>query len=183
MAVKLRLTRSGARSAVGSDLVVKRFLARLAPRMPWARMSRATWSRPTSMAGPTGGLGELASSVDRVVLLPERLKLGSELGVADGPGRGWSGLGVVVGGGGDLEFGADRLDPPSTPTGLVSRWASMKATTSSSAVELRPEETGGGLEDVVGAAQLLHLLAQLGQLGLLGGGHARPRCRRRSRPA
>ena len=47
-ALKLRLTRSGARTAVGSDLVVKRFLALVAPRIPWAAMSRATWSRPTS---------------------------------------------------------------------------------------------------------------------------------------
>ena len=47
-ALKFRFTRSGARSAVRSDLVVKCFLAREAPRMPRARMRRATWSRPTS---------------------------------------------------------------------------------------------------------------------------------------
>ena len=47
-ALKLRFTKSGARSAVGSDLVVKRFLERLAPRMPWLRINRATWSLPTS---------------------------------------------------------------------------------------------------------------------------------------
>ena len=48
LALKLRFTRSGARTWSGSDLVVKRFFARLAPRMPWQRMRRATWSRPTS---------------------------------------------------------------------------------------------------------------------------------------
>lgn len=49
VAVKFRLTRSGARTAVGSDLVVNRFFALLAPLMPWAAMSRATWSRPAPM--------------------------------------------------------------------------------------------------------------------------------------
>ncbi len=34
------------------------------------------------------------------------------------PSRWRSGLSVVVGGGGDLQGLADRLDPPSTPTGL-----------------------------------------------------------------
>jgi hypothetical protein len=47
-ALKLRLTRSGARTALGSDLVVKRFFALLAPLIPSAFMRRATWSRPTS---------------------------------------------------------------------------------------------------------------------------------------
>ena len=31
----------------------------------------------------------------------------------------WARLGVVVSGGGDLQLRADRLDPPSTPTGQV----------------------------------------------------------------
>ena len=47
-ALKLRFTRSGARTAAGSGLVANRFFALVAPRMPWARMSRATWSRPMS---------------------------------------------------------------------------------------------------------------------------------------
>ncbi len=46
VAVKSRCRRSGARTAAGSAWVVKRFLARLAPRIPAFRMSRATWSRP-----------------------------------------------------------------------------------------------------------------------------------------
>jgi hypothetical protein len=41
-AVKSRFTRSGARTAAGSERVVNRFLDRLAPRMPSWRMSRAT---------------------------------------------------------------------------------------------------------------------------------------------
>ena len=49
VAVKSRCSRSGARSAPGSERVVKCFVARLAPRMPSLRMIRATWSRPTSM--------------------------------------------------------------------------------------------------------------------------------------
>ncbi len=49
VAVKSRLTRSGARKAALSECVVKRRFARLAPRRPFARISRATWSRPMSM--------------------------------------------------------------------------------------------------------------------------------------
>jgi len=48
VAVKSRRSRSGALSAPASGFVVKRFFARLAPRMPAVRISRATWSRPTS---------------------------------------------------------------------------------------------------------------------------------------
>jgi len=48
VAVKSRFTRSGALTAAGSAWVVKRFFSRLAPRMPWACISRATWSRPAS---------------------------------------------------------------------------------------------------------------------------------------
>ena len=51
LAVKSRFTKSGARTWAESDLVVKRFFARVAPRMPSSRMRRATWSRPMSMAG------------------------------------------------------------------------------------------------------------------------------------
>jgi len=47
--VKSRLTRSGARTAVGSALVVKRFLALVAPLMPCKAMRRATWSRPPAI--------------------------------------------------------------------------------------------------------------------------------------
>jgi hypothetical protein len=48
LAVKSRPRRSGERAAAGSAWVVKRRLARLAPRMPVVRISRATWSRPRS---------------------------------------------------------------------------------------------------------------------------------------
>ncbi len=48
-AVKSRFTRSGARLASGSAIVVKIFLRRrLTPSMPIWRISRATWSRPIS---------------------------------------------------------------------------------------------------------------------------------------
>ena len=49
--------------------------------------------------------------------MPERHQQRGEEGVTDRPGRERPGLGVVVGGGGDCELRADRLDPPSTPTG------------------------------------------------------------------
>jgi hypothetical protein len=52
-------------------------------------------------------------------VLPEFLKLGPEVGIADRPGRGRPNLGGVVGGRGDLQLLADRLDSPSTPTGLI----------------------------------------------------------------
>ena len=71
------------------------------------------------MAGPAGRLGQLAPAVDRVVVRPQLDQLGAELGVSQRPGREGPGLGVVVGGGGDLQLLADRLDPPSKPTGLI----------------------------------------------------------------
>jgi hypothetical protein len=71
------------------------------------------------VAGPLRRLGQLAPAVDGVVVLPELLKLGPEVGVADRPGRGRPNLGGVVGGRGDLQLLADRLDSPSTPTGLI----------------------------------------------------------------
>jgi hypothetical protein len=69
-------------------------------------------------AGPAGGLGELAAPVDRVVALLQRLEARAQLGVTLRSGRRRPGRGVVVGGGGDLQSAADRLDPPSQPTGL-----------------------------------------------------------------
>src|SRR5664280_605866 len=66
-----------------------------------------------------GGPGELPASVDGVVLLPDGLELWSEVLVTDLPSRVGPRLGVVVGGRGDLQLLADRLDPPSTPTGRV----------------------------------------------------------------
>ena len=64
-------------------------------------------------------LRELASSVDGVVLLEDRLDLGTEFVVTELTRRGRTGLRVVVGGRGDLQLCADRLDPPATPTGFV----------------------------------------------------------------
>jgi hypothetical protein len=66
-----------------------------------------------------GGLGELAPSVDGVVLLPEVLLLGTQFLVADLTLRRRAGLRVVVSAGGNVQLFADRLDPPSTPTGFV----------------------------------------------------------------
>ena len=48
VALKSRFTWSGAREWELSGWVVKRFFARLVPRIPSRLMSRATWSRPTS---------------------------------------------------------------------------------------------------------------------------------------
>ena len=74
----------------------------------------------TTTESPTlRGLGELASSVDGVVLLPEGLKRGSELLVTHLTLGGRTGLLVVVSGRGDLQLGTDRLDSPTTPPGLV----------------------------------------------------------------
>ena len=64
-----------------------------------------------------GRLGQFASAIDGVVLLPQGLERRCQFGVTQGPGRRRPALGVVVGGGGDLQHSADRLDPPSTPTG------------------------------------------------------------------
>ena len=71
------------------------------------------------VAGPPRRLGQLAASVDRVIVHPESDQQRDEDGVTESTRRGRPGLGVVVGGGGDLEQFADRLDPPSTPTGLT----------------------------------------------------------------
>ena len=113
----------------GSALVVKRFFARLAPRMPCARISRATWSRPASM--PARRPPSRACAARRPSsCAPRAPSAAGPDGVTHRPGRRRPGLGVVVGGGGDCELLADRLDPPSQPTGMWSRWASMKATIS-----------------------------------------------------
>jgi hypothetical protein len=59
VAVKFRFTRSGARTAAGSVWVVKRFFSRLAPWMPWSRISRATRSRPRSRPASRAALASL----------------------------------------------------------------------------------------------------------------------------
>ena len=48
VAVKSRPTRSGCRGSAGSGRVVRTRLVRRTPSIPAARISRATWSRPTS---------------------------------------------------------------------------------------------------------------------------------------
>jgi len=69
-------------------------------------------------AGSVSRFPELATFVDRVVVDPQRHQQGGQHGITQRPGRRLVSIGVVVGGGGDLENLADRLDPPSTPTGL-----------------------------------------------------------------
>ena len=71
------------------------------------------------LAGALRGRPELALAVHGVVRHPDRQQHNAQLHVAQGALRGWTGLGVVVGGGGDLQLRTDRLDPPSTPTGQV----------------------------------------------------------------
>jgi hypothetical protein len=56
----------------------------------------------TGQATTLRGLGELAPSIDAVVLLPERLQRWSEFLVSLRTRRGWARLGVVVRAGGDL---------------------------------------------------------------------------------
>jgi IS30 family transposase len=53
----------------------------------------------------------LAGAVDRKVVVIDPTDLDLELGVAHGPGRGRSAAGGVVGGRGDRQHPADRLDP------------------------------------------------------------------------
>jgi hypothetical protein len=67
-------------------------------------------------AGLASGLGQLATAVDRVVFHPDHLDRRSHLRVADLAGTRRSRLGRPVGGGGDLQHVADRLDPSSKPT-------------------------------------------------------------------
>src|SRR5215207_6192167 len=70
------------------------------------------------VAGLASRGGQLAAPVDRVVADPQRQQQRHEHRVGERPGRQRPGLGRVVGGGGDLQNLADRLDPPSQPTGL-----------------------------------------------------------------
>ena len=148
---------------------MKRFFALVAPSDALGGHEPGHLVPADVHAGPLGRLPELAAAVDRVVGFHSATSLGPSHGVTHGPGRGRPGLGVVVGGGGDLELLADRLDPPSTPTGLrVPVGVDEGDYFFPSAVELRPEESRCGLQDVVGPAQLLDLLAQLVQLVVLG---------------
>src|SRR4051812_29342524 len=81
MAVNRRLTRAGARTAAGSELVVRLVLPRTTPAIPRERTRRATWSRPArapwrwswrhSLRTP-----QLADPVDLVVVVEHLLELG-----------------------------------------------------------------------------------------------------------
>ena len=84
-AVKLRLTRSGARSRARVRLGGE---ALLGPAdATYALVAHETGHLVPSdvVAGPMGRLGQLASAVDRVVVLPEVHQGGSELGVTEHP--------------------------------------------------------------------------------------------------
>src|SRR4051794_35857916 len=79
MAVNRRLTRSGARTAAGSELVVRLVLPRttraIPPAIPRVRISRATWSRP-ALALALELAPQLADPVDLVVVVEHLLELG-----------------------------------------------------------------------------------------------------------
>jgi ketosteroid isomerase-like protein len=69
--------------------------------------------------GLARGLGELASPVHGVVPFPQFTQPRTQLRVAHRTRRRQPDLGVVVSGRGDLQCLADRLDPPSPPTGHI----------------------------------------------------------------
>jgi hypothetical protein len=118
VAVKSRRSRSGARTAAGSGLVVRPLLGPGRPaHVPGAHQPGQLVPAHVD-AGAPGGLGQLAPPIDRVVLLPQFPQLGPEFGVAASTGRRWPGTRLVIGGRGDLQCRADRLDPPPQPTGL-----------------------------------------------------------------
>jgi hypothetical protein len=68
-----------------------------------------------AVALPTQLLPALAHSVHPVVVLPELADLRLERRVSDCPGQRFAGSGGVIGAPGDLQFGADRLDPEPFP--------------------------------------------------------------------
>jgi hypothetical protein len=116
LAVKSRFTRSAAAHG-GVGLGGEALLC------PGGALNAQLVHQPSHLAPPhvdvpvPGRLPELPAFIDQVVLLSQNPELRTDGGIADRPRRGWSRLGVVVGGGGDLELLADRLDPPSTPIG------------------------------------------------------------------
>ena len=99
----------------------------------------------------------LAGPVDAELSLCTRAICGLQLGVADRPRRRRAAPGGVVGGRGDLQHPADRLDPERVPVGVDVRDHLRAA-----AVELRREESRRRLQDLVGPAQLPVLPLQLG---------------------
>lgn len=138
VATKLRFTRSGARTAAGSALLVNRFLARLgAPDT--SRSHEAGHLVPADiMSGLTGRLGQLAPSIDRGVVTPQRHQDRDQPRVTDRPTpraggtrsrSKWKGRPAA----------RHRSAPHRCPPVVLSRWASIKAITAASAVELRRE--------------------------------------------
>jgi len=63
-----------------------------------------------------GYMGELAASIDGVVVLGQPHQLWPKFQIALFTLRRWSRLRLVVGGGGDLELFQDRVDSPANPT-------------------------------------------------------------------
>jgi hypothetical protein len=108
VAVNRRLTRSGARAAAGSEMVVRRAVPRTTPAMP--REPRDPIP-PHYHTLAVQLLPDLAGTIDLVVLGPDPADLDHELLVTDLAGRRLPALGRVVAGWGDLQGPADRLDP------------------------------------------------------------------------
>ena len=134
MAVKFRFTRSGARTAarvgVGGEALLRP-----------ARSSDAVLLASAGRPGPGRRRGRPcgppwpACAARRPSSSSPRWPRASGPARRPGPSRADGGrdLADVVGGGGDLEDLADRLDPPSTPTGLSVPVGVDEASTTSSA--------------------------------------------------
>src|SRR4051794_7307711 len=122
MAVNRRLTRSGARTAAGSELVVRLVLPRTTPAIPPGDPQGA--HQPGDLVAAdalTLALElapELADPVDLVVVVEHLLELGVSSASRTARARRPPALGGVVGGRGDLQRTADRLDPEPVPIGI-----------------------------------------------------------------
>ena len=102
--------RSGGLVAVGSGVVVRQGLPRrLAPWMPWARISRLTRSRPTSTPARLSA-SHGAGSRRRSSWRPARVRRAERPLVLHGPRRALPAGALVVGGRRHAEGRADRLD-------------------------------------------------------------------------
>jgi hypothetical protein len=108
---------------------------------------------------------DLPGAVDPEVLGMHPGDLDLQLGIAGRTRRGGSAAGGVVGGRGDRQHLADRLDPEPV---LVT--VDVGDHLGGSAVELRPEENRRGLEDLIGPPKLAVLpLQRLQPLALVTG--------------
>jgi hypothetical protein len=93
-------------------LVVRQGLPRrLAPQMPWARISRSTVQRATGSPARRRAIPHPPRSVGVVVGLVDLADAFQQPLVAAAAGRAGTGSAVVVGRGGHLQSPADRLDP------------------------------------------------------------------------